>query len=138
MRRFHSVSSIFGIAGLMTLTTLSSVAVVIEPDGSSVNPAHITVFDGVSMQDYGVDDINSMTNTVPNINHTKVDSHMNQVVFRGVGGIANMNKSWIINIDGVTTPYVAVDTFLDVERIDLMRGSQGSLTDAIPMLGLSI
>jgi iron complex outermembrane recepter protein len=90
-------------------------------------PANITVIDGFTMQDLGVDRIDELTELAPNINTDKIDSHFTQVVFRGIGGMTNMNKVWNINVDGVTVPYVGIDMFLDVERVELMRGSQGSL-----------
>lgn len=90
-------------------------------------PANVTVIDGFTMQDLGIDKIDELTELSPNINIDKADSHMTQVVFRGIGGVTNMNKAWNTTVDGVTVPYVGVDMFLDVDRVELMRGSQGSL-----------
>lgn len=88
-------------------------------------PGNVTAFDGFVMEDLGVDNIDELTELTPNINIDKIDSHMTQMVFRGIGGIANMNKVWNTNVDGVAAPYVGVDTFLDVERVELIRGGQG-------------
>lgn len=90
-------------------------------------PANITVVSGDMMEDLSINNIDELTELSPNINVDKIDSHMTQVVFRGIGGTTNMNKIWNTNIDGVTIPYVGMDMFLDVERVELMRGSQGSL-----------
>jgi len=90
-------------------------------------PANVTVLDGFAMQDLGIDQIDDLTNLAPNINVDKADAHLTQVVFRGVGGMTNMNKVWTTNVDGVTIPYAGMDMFLDVERVELLRGSQGSL-----------
>lgn len=90
-------------------------------------PANVTVMDGYAMEDLGIDNIDELTDLAPNISVDKIDSHVTQVVFRGIGGMTNMNKIWNINVDGVTVPYAGVDMFMDVERVEMMRGSQGSL-----------
>ncbi len=90
-------------------------------------PANVTVMDGFTMQDLSIDSIDSLTDLTPNINIDKIDSHLTQVVFRGIGGMSNMNKIWNTNVDGVIVPYVGVDMFFDVQHVELMRGSQGSL-----------
>lgn len=90
-------------------------------------PANVTVMNGMMMQDFGVENIDELVLFAPNINIDRAGPHGPQIVFRGVGGITNMNKVYNINVDGVTVPYVGVDTFLDVERVELLRGSQGSL-----------
>lgn len=90
-------------------------------------PSNVTVMDGFFMQDMGIERIDELTGLSPNINIDKIDAHMTQVVFRGIGGLTNMNKVWNTNVDGVTVPYVGTDMCLDVERVELMRGSQGAL-----------
>ena len=90
-------------------------------------PGNVTAVEGFTMKDFGVDRIDSLSRLVPNIDIAKIDTHMTQVVFRGIGGLTNMNKVWNTNVDGVSIPYVGVDMFLDVERIELLKGSQGAL-----------
>ncbi len=90
-------------------------------------PVSITVIDGQRMEDLGISQMDDLTNLAPNIHFDKIDSHLTQLNFRGIGGMANMNKTWNVNLDGVTVPYAGVDTMLDVERIEFLRGSQGTL-----------
>ena len=90
-------------------------------------PGNVTAMDGLTMQDLSIEKIDELTLLAPNINIDKIDSHMTQVVFRGIGGMTNMNKVWNTNVDGVIVPYVGTDLFFDVQQVELMRGSQGSL-----------
>ncbi|WP_291440004.1 TonB-dependent receptor plug domain-containing protein, partial [Desulfovibrio sp.] len=90
-------------------------------------PSTISVFDSQTMQDLNLNSLEQLSALAPNIGFSKIDEHMTQVVFRGVGGMSNMNKMWNINVDGVALPYVGIDTGLDVDRVEIMRGSQGAL-----------
>ncbi|BBO85439.1 ligand-gated channel [Desulfosarcina ovata subsp. sediminis] len=90
-------------------------------------PASISVADGLTMQDFGMDELDTLTGFIPNVSVNKSQTHAGQIVFRGIGGMTNMNKIFNINVDGVTIPYTAIDTFLDVERVEILRGSQSSL-----------
>ena len=89
--------------------------------------ANITAVDGLTALALGIDALDELTALAPNVHFNKIDAHTTQLNFRGIGGMANMNKVWNVNVDGVTVPYVGVDTLLDVERVELLRGSQGSL-----------
>lgn len=97
-----------------------------EADKQKV-PSNITVYDDVILNDLKIDAIEQLYTMTPNIGFVSTDSHFNQVTFRGIGGLANMNKVFNINVDGVPVPYVATDMLLDVERVEFLRGSQGSL-----------
>ena len=90
-------------------------------------PSTISVFDSQTIQDLNLNSLEQLGILAPNIGFSKIDEHMTQVVFRGVGGMSNMNKVWNINVDGVALPYVGIDTGLDVDRVEIMRGSQGAL-----------
>ena len=75
----------------------------------------------------------------PNIGIDRPDNHTTYLVYRGMGGMINMNKIFNVNIDGVTIPYVALANFLDLERVEVLRGSQGCLYGRIfiPVLSIS-
>lgn len=90
-------------------------------------PASISVVDGMTMQDIGVDKLGTLTGFIPNVSINEIQSHSGQIIFRGIGGMTNMNRIFNINVDGVTIPYLAIDTFLDVERVEILRGGQSSL-----------
>ncbi len=90
-------------------------------------PSSISVLDARALEDFGLSRLDSLSGLIANIGFAKPDNVSTQVVFRGIGGMPNMNKTWNINVDGVAVPYVAIDTELDVERIEILRGAQGSL-----------
>jgi len=90
-------------------------------------PSNITVYDDVMLEDLKIDDMEQVYSMTPNVGFVASDSHYKQVTFRGIGGLSNMNKVFNVNVDGVTLPYVATDMLLDVDRIEILRGSQGAL-----------
>ncbi len=90
-------------------------------------PASISVFDGMILDDMQVDSLDDLSVITPNIGIDRADNHTTYLVYRGIGGMINMNKIFNVNIDGVTVPYVALGNFLDVERLEVLRGSQGTL-----------
>lgn len=110
-------------------TELESLTVTSQKREESIRdvPGNVTAVDGFLMDDLGKNTIDTLTELAPNINVNRIDSHTTQVVFRGIGGLTNMNKVWNTNVDGVTIPYVGMDMFLDPERVELIRGSQGAL-----------
>lgn len=97
-----------------------------EADKQDV-PASISVFSAQQIEDTGSAKIADLARFVPNLSFSRVDAHATQFSFRGIGGVANMNKIWNTLIDGVAVPYVALDSLLDVEQIDFLPGSQGAL-----------
>ncbi len=113
-------------SGMYQLDTITVTAHKSEEDKQDV-PASISVVDGMTMQDFGVDELETLTGFIPNVSVDKIQSHAGQIVFRGIGGMTNMNRIFNINVDGVTIPYSAIDTFLDVERVEILRGGQSSL-----------
>ncbi|HBR97289.1 MAG TPA: hypothetical protein DD979_07910 [Gammaproteobacteria bacterium] len=98
----------------------------LERDKQDV-PHSISAFDGNTLDDLSVDTLEGVANHAANIGFYRADSHTTYLVYRGIGGTTNMNKVWNVNADGVTQPYVATDTLLDVERIEVLRGSQGAI-----------
>jgi len=110
----------------MSLETITVTADKMEQDKQDVS-SNITVFDGYALEDQGVNTIEDISNRTPNVSFYRADSHTTYLVYRGIGGTTNMNKVWNVNLDGVTVPYVATDTLLDVKRVEVLRGGQGAL-----------
>jgi len=99
-------------------------------------PAAVSAFDGYTLEDMGLDNLNDVVANTPNINFNRSDSHTTQYVFRGIGGTKNMNRMFYVNVDDVAVPYAATDTLLDVARIEILRGGQGALYGANTHTGL--
>ena len=110
-------------------TTLETVTVTADKTRTDKQklPAAVSAFDGYTLEDLGIDNLNDVVVNTPNINFTRADSHTTQYVFRGIGGTKNMNRMFYVNLDDVAVPYNATDTLLDVERIEILRGGQGAL-----------
>lgn len=97
-----------------------------EADKQSV-PGNVTVHEDMVIEDLGIDSLEDIANVTPNLSFYRLDNHTTYLIYRGIGGMTNMNLVPNLNVDGVTLPYVATDTALDVERVEVLRGSQGSL-----------
>ena len=108
------------------LETITVTARKVKADKQDI-PAAVSVFDGYTLEDTAQTNLGDVTMNAPNISFTRSDSHTFQYTFRGIGGTVNMNKVYYVNVDDVAVPYVATDTLLDVERIELLRGGQGAL-----------
>jgi len=89
--------------------------------------ASVSVFEEETIKDLGLKNSIDLAHLTPGIDYIKPDNQTVTFTFRGIGGTTNMNKVYSVNVDGVTIPYVAPNLFLDVERIEVLRGSQGSL-----------
>lgn len=90
-------------------------------------PTNVSVFDGNTIEELGLDSIDELSFFVPNLSFNNSDNHAVEFAFRGIGGVTNMNKIWNINLDGVAIPYVNLKNMMDVERVEVLRGSQGAL-----------
>ncbi len=115
-----------GSNGVVTLEPVTVTADKVEKDKQDV-PASVSVYDGYALDDVGADTLEDVVGRSPNISFYRTDSHTTYLIYRGIGGTTNMNKVWNINTDGVTLPYVGTGTLLDVERVEMLRGSQGAL-----------
>jgi iron complex outermembrane receptor protein len=113
-------------AGKYQLEQVVITAEKIEQDKQAAATS-VTVVEGGTMEDMGVDRMDELTELSPNVHFNKIDTHYTQLNYRGIGGLANMNKVWNIGVDGVTVPYVGADTMFDVERVEVLKGSQGAL-----------
>lgn len=91
-------------------------------------PVSMTVFEAGTIDDLpNSDSIEGLTQLVPNVGFQSIGSHYNEFNYRGIGGVTTMSKTWNISVDGLTLPYVGLDTLFDTERIEFLRGGQGAL-----------
>lgn len=105
--------------------------VIVTADKTETNkqelPAIVTVFDETQMELLNLENIEDIVHVTPNTTFYRSERHFSTPVFRGIGGTTNMNKVWNTHVDGVTLPYVGAANLLDVERIEVLRGSQGAI-----------
>lgn len=90
-------------------------------------PMSVSVIDEEELGDYQIDQVDQLTNFLPNVNYLKTGSHWTEVSFRGMGAMSNMVYTSYSSLDGVSLPYVGSDAFFDVQRIEVVRGGVGSL-----------
>jgi iron complex outermembrane receptor protein len=95
-------------------------------------PASIAAFTGATIEQYGIRDIEDTYGTVPGLyftgNPLSPNRDFRQLVIRGVGANSQLEPSVATIIDGVYSPALAFDLdFLDLERIEILKGPQGSL-----------
>lgn len=98
----------------------------VEEDAQKT-PVSMSVFESTTLDDLPFTDIEGLTQLVPNVSFQSIGSHYNEFNYRGIGGVTTMSKTWNISVDGLTVPYVGLDTLFDVERIEFLRGGQGAL-----------
>ncbi len=96
-------------------------------------PLSLSVFDKQTLEERRVDDIARLIREVPNIGMSALgDGRSTHLSMRGVGTLAKPlghdDTSVVTYIDGVPQPLFGSDLrFLDVERIEVLRGPQGTV-----------
>ncbi|NCP18990.1 MAG: TonB-dependent receptor [Erythrobacter sp.] len=94
-------------------------------------PIAIDVIGDEAIEDAGVTDFQDLTRIAPVLNITQ-DSNYTRVAVRGVGTNSNdegQDQSIAVNIDGeyINRPNVLNLALFDIERIEVLRGPQGTL-----------
>ncbi|WP_440864145.1 TonB-dependent receptor [Symbiopectobacterium purcellii] len=96
-------------------------------------PLSLSVFDKQTIEDRRIDDIARLIRGVPNIGMSALgDGRSTHLSMRGVGTLAQPlghdDTSVVTYIDGVPQPLFGSDLrFLNVERIEVLRGPQGTV-----------
>jgi iron complex outermembrane receptor protein len=98
---------------------------------ASKTPIALSVMSGQDLKDAGVTDARAMAEMLPNVEISK-ESGMLQVAIRGVTSLDMTEKgdpSAAFHIDGAYVPrYEAqASAFFDLDRIEVLRGPQGTL-----------
>ncbi len=94
-------------------------------------PMAISAFDGAAIERSGIRDMRDLVNLAPSMTITE-NSSFAQIYIRGVGSnnvFAGSDASSTVHMDGIylARPASYFNSFLDVERIEVLRGPQGTL-----------
>lgn len=96
-------------------------------------PVAITAIGGQALEARGIDNVTNMIGTVPSLFTTQNQTfgpmpNQTYLVMRGVGATAANDPAVATFVDGVYQPSLGFDTgFLDLERVEILRGPQGAL-----------
>ncbi len=96
-------------------------------------PVSVTALRGVELERAGVKSVSGLVGTVPSLfisQNTTFGPAPNEtfLVIRGVGATASNDPAVGTFVDGVYQPSLAFDSnFLDVQRVEVLRGPQGAL-----------
>lgn len=94
-------------------------------------PSSIAAFDGNRLQQAQITSLDALAPTTPNVQISTVNTTSN-VAIRGIGTnqtTAGADNGVAIHLDGVylAQSAMATSTFLDVDRVEIVRGPQGTL-----------
>ncbi len=96
-------------------------------------PLAVTAISGEALQEEAIRDSTELIGRVPSLYFATgainfpTTSH-NQLTMRGVGFNAALEPAFGVFVDGMYEPHIAFDTaFLDAERVEVLRGPQGTL-----------
>lgn len=94
-------------------------------------PLAVTAFSADALERTGIKDVRDLASLTPNLQVTQ-NSSFSQVYIRGIGSnnvFGGSDPSSTIHLDGIylARPASYLSNFLDVERIEVLRGPQGTL-----------
>lgn len=96
-------------------------------------PLSVTAVSGVEIEKLGLDNVTDLYGRVPGLyfakgSITNPTNSNNYLIIRGVGWNAGLEPAVGVFIDGMYMPQIGYDlAFLDLERVEVLRGPQGSL-----------
>lgn len=139
----NTLSSAIAAVGFLTILTpafaqetseLKEVTVTAQKrvQASSKVPLALSVVDGEDIKSKGVSTLANITDLVPNVMMGVGNANGMEITIRGIGSSDNTERGdpeAAFHIDGVYIgrPQGAGATFFDVERVEILRGPQGTL-----------
>lgn len=94
-------------------------------------PASISAYDQTSLSEGNINNIEDLKRQTPGLNVTR-NGQATRLYLRGIGtnlDFVGSDPSVTVHVDGVyqSRGYTALDDFLNVERVEVLRGPQGTL-----------
>jgi iron complex outermembrane receptor protein len=102
-------------------------------------PDSITVLDDIAIEDAGITDMVSLADNVPNLEFYNFGSRWHSQMFmRGIKSLCNAEPSTGLYVDGInySKSHMFAFPLFDVERIEVLRGPQGTLYGRNTMAGV--
>jgi iron complex outermembrane receptor protein len=121
-------------AGENTVVTLDDIVVTANKSGAEdvqALPTSITAFDQSELSEANLSNVEDLSRAVPGLSVSR-NGQAARVYIRGIGtnlDFIGADPSVTVHVDGVyqSRPVTALDEFLDVERVEVLRGPQGTL-----------
>ncbi len=89
-------------------------------------PASVAVASGQEIEDRGDRTLDDLVGRMSNIHAINLGMHTSYPVIRGISGLSDECPATIL-VDGTAPRGMALDTLLDVEQVEVLRGPQGTL-----------
>lgn len=93
-------------------------------------PETITVLDGEMLEERGIRNLNELMKQIPNLYSEKTVASANAMNFRGLQtSVFTRTNPVVLYIDGIpqSNSYGYEASLVDVERVEILRGSQGTI-----------
>jgi iron complex outermembrane recepter protein len=96
-------------------------------------PLAVSVVSGTEIAELGLQDVTDLYGRVPGLyfakgSITNPTTSNNYLIIRGIGWNAGLEPSVGVFVDGMYLPQIGYDlSFLDVDRVEVLRGPQGTL-----------
>ena len=89
-------------------------------------PLSVAVVTGQQLEDRGDRTLDDVTTTMANVTAINLGGHTSYPVIRGISGLSDQTPASIV-IDGVSPRGLGLDSLLDVDQVEVLRGPQGTL-----------
>lgn len=129
-----ALAALAGTAAAQDSTALDEIVITATKQGETnvqTTPLAVTAIGEQQIDERGLSDVNDLVGVVPNLQVSDLSGYT-QVYIRGVGSnivFIGSDPSSTTHLDGVylARPLSYLSNFLDVERIEALRGPQGTL-----------
>jgi iron complex outermembrane recepter protein len=89
-------------------------------------PASIALIPGQEISDRGDRSLDDLVDHVANVHAINLGTHTTYPVIRGISALSDESPA-TIQVDGIAPRSLGLDSLLDVERVEILRGPQGTL-----------